>query len=237
MSAGINKYKVLLVEGEINDVPDSTTDDNEESPGPTVDPLVRSLLAPSTSARHGEVPAVIVDPVVDSLLAPSSPASSTDVNAAIAAVATRLGARIRALEEKNAGTDSNGIVDVAVSTLDTGKEDCPSVANAGSGGDSRTSQRATALGIVCPKCDTFVTHPEDRWYTIWCGRAVGWIKGRSCAMQLTLHVEGQGFRHCSTEQAARALYHEKKMSGEVRIVNDGVAAKIVYDADEGVLFP
>ncbi|KAL0062254.1 hypothetical protein AAF712_010884 [Marasmius tenuissimus] len=174
--------------------------------------------------------------------APSSTTTGTQIQDTTTALVERIEARIRTLEERLAADrDNNSAVDTAVPT--SSNKTCTAPAHSEAVGHARPSSASgstAASGIVCPSCNSVVTfsQPEDRWYTVWCGHQVGWIKGHSRAMNLTLNVSGQGFRYSPTgEQGARALYHEKQLAGDVHVVDDPFFVNVVYNVDEGALFP
>ncbi|KAL0057727.1 hypothetical protein AAF712_015619 [Marasmius tenuissimus] len=108
--------------------------------------------------------------------------------------------------------------------------------NSGQGGSGSN----TISGIICPTGHNVVDlpAPNNRWYTIFVGKKVGWIRGHACALELTRNVSGQGLCYSPVgEQGAHAYYHEKQQAGEVRVVDDGVAVNMTYGVEEGALFP
>ncbi|KAL0058166.1 hypothetical protein AAF712_015173 [Marasmius tenuissimus] len=173
---------------------------------------------------------------------PGVPSTNKLANSLLADVFARLQMRISELEAMDVASTTT------VPNIAEGSQNAPpsspaagcsefhaaqSTSDVGQGGSNAIS------GIVCPTCNNIVNFsaPDSRWYTIYVGRMVGWIRGHGRAIELTRAISGQGFRYSPTgEQGARVYYHQKQQAGQVRVVNDGATYNMVYGIDEGALF-
>ncbi|KAK1233917.1 hypothetical protein PQX77_002901 [Marasmius sp. AFHP31] len=98
---------------------------------------------------------------------------------------------------------------------------------------------APADALLCPHCHqpVILSGSDDRWYAIWVGRRVGWIRGWDRMDCLTQGVSGQAMRYCISEEAARSLFIEKQSTGFARQVPDSVNVDFVVPPGEGQLYP
>ncbi|KAL0069539.1 hypothetical protein AAF712_003197 [Marasmius tenuissimus] len=92
--------------------------------------------------------------------------------------------------------------------------------------------------LVCPNCNHLVplAQPaDDRWYAVWVGRLVGWVRGSDRANQLTRGVSGQAMQYCHTEAEARSLFLQKQGTGLVRNLPDDYAVNFTMGPADGYL--
>ncbi|KAJ8088027.1 hypothetical protein AAF712_015823 [Marasmius tenuissimus] len=93
--------------------------------------------------------------------------------------------------------------------------------------------------LVCPHCrgEVPLAEAERRWYAVWRGRRIGWVRGSDNLTDITRGVSGAGFKFCANLEAAKAIFLEKQAAKRTSIVTDGVDVSFTLAAEDGVLFP
>ncbi|KAK7025438.1 hypothetical protein VNI00_015966 [Paramarasmius palmivorus] len=105
----------------------------------------------------------------------------------------------------------------------------PSIpAGAGGGGGTVLAAAQTnvpggigaANSLLCPHCGHNVILPptDSRWYAVYVGTRVGWVKGYGVAHNLTNGVSGNAWQHYNDEQSARSAFLARHAQNDVRVV-------------------
>ncbi|KAK7016774.1 hypothetical protein VNI00_018827 [Paramarasmius palmivorus] len=106
------------------------------------------------------------------------------------------------------------------------------VAVAGGGG--------AAHSLLCPHCGANVVLPptDSRWYAIFVGTRIGWVRGFAIAHQLTNGVSGNAWQHFNDEQSACAAFLARHGQDNVRVVGPIVGTNYPPVApNNGWLYP
>ncbi|EEB98631.1 hypothetical protein MPER_01827, partial [Moniliophthora perniciosa FA553] len=111
----------------------------------------------------------------------------------------------------------------------------------GGGGGVAVAQAGTpAHQLTCHNCGQPVTLPatDNRWYAVYVGTRVGWIRGYAIAHQLTNGVSGNQYQYFSDEQAARNAFLTRRNANAVHVV--GPTTGVNYPGvplNQGWLYP
>ncbi|KAJ8090816.1 hypothetical protein PM082_024729 [Marasmius tenuissimus] len=196
----------------------------ENTVSPAVNPPSSSM---AEDAQLAHQIAVIVD---ERLAAGLTDLVKTEFKDVIGAIVQEI------LNSGNVASDSN-MVPATATASPAAAATATAPASSQNIGAVASSNHVNAL--VCPHCpgEVPLADAERRWYAVWRGRRIGWVRGSDNLNDITRGVSGAGFKFCASMEVAKAVFLEKQASKRTSVVNDGVDASLMIAAEDGVLFP